>query len=209
MRYEYFVDLVERGGGFDSREAAERAISATVDVLGELLPSIDVESVADQLPPELAGRLQSGTHRAEFDDEELYRRVGAREGVDVARAREHAHVVCQELTQVVTGEGRDHLRLHLPDSVARLFTLPHEWPDAPERPHHHPRRTRPLSESRAGSRQPLSEGRPHGHRDSVAESESPHEDRKISTGRASYDDDSSTLGRGKPGSEHPLSEGEE
>ncbi len=208
MRYPYVVERVARAGGFPSLEEAERAIRATVEVLGDRLPLIDVAPVASELPREIAARLERAPHGQDLSAEELYQRVAEREGIALGLARERAQVVCKELAEILPKEARAHLVLHAPPDVAALFEPSRGWGDAPPRPHAKPRRTRGLAEARPGSRRPLSETRPHGHAHSIAESDNPHGDSKLSSGSTSAEEEGDTFARGRRGSKRPLADGD-
>jgi uncharacterized protein (DUF2267 family) len=211
MKYAEFIDRVEHEGGFRERADAERAAAATVAVLGERLPAIDRDAVADGLPAALGALVRAGERTGEFDLDELYARVSRREGVPLGTAVEHAQVVCRVLGVAAEGEARKHLVLHLPRPLAQLFESP-ERPVADPHPHEATagrHRTATLSEGRPGSHHPVSEARPHGQRGSLSETDNPHGESKLSTGATSQERAGETIGTGRPGSTHPLSESSE
>ncbi len=56
--------------------------------------------------------------------------------------------------------------------------------------------------------EPLSETRPHGHAHSIAESDNPHGDSKLSSGSTSAEEEGDTFARGRRGSKRPLADGD-
>jgi hypothetical protein len=101
------------------------------------------------------------------------------------------------------------LRRHMPGDMGQLFTPPRAMTSTAAEPHgkHAPGPGSTLADGRPGSRHPLSEANP-AHRDSVARSENPHADTKLSSSAGMTQERvSDTLATGKPGSHRPLSEG--
>jgi uncharacterized protein (DUF2267 family) len=64
----------------DSREHAERAVRASLEVLGQRLAGGEAKDLGSQLPAELKEILQGGGAGESFGVEEFYRRVAQREG---------------------------------------------------------------------------------------------------------------------------------
>lgn len=121
MGYEQFVDDVKRRTGFSRRDLAERAIDATLRVLGERLETRHSHAIAEQLPPPLARSLQRWPFDGEFGLDEFYERISSREGVSSKLAAHHAKVVCQVLREAVNDDGIEHLTADLPEPFAHLF----------------------------------------------------------------------------------------
>ena len=80
MRYEELAAEVQRRGGLESFEEAERALAVTARVLGERLVADEAGPVAAALPEPLAARVRGAVHCHDFDLEELYDRVARGEG---------------------------------------------------------------------------------------------------------------------------------
>ncbi len=209
MRFSYMVERAVRDGGFASDAEAARALVATAEFLGFALLEIDAPIVADNLPAELGEPIRRGRHGHDTSPDELYRHVARQTGAPSGRAREQAQVACREIAQNLSGEARSHLVMNVPHELAELFATDRDWPDPPVRPHPREQRTRPIAEARAGSRHPLSESRPRGQTHSVAESDRPHDESKLSTGRTSAEDEGETVSRGRRGSRRPLADADD
>jgi uncharacterized protein (DUF2267 family) len=110
VSYRYFVDQVRGKSGLQDNEQIERAIAATLSVLGERLRNVDARAVAEQLPPELARHLRG---RAALDDasdrpsEASVVRVCAQTGVGLEEMR----VICRVLAETLNEQGRAQLRM--------------------------------------------------------------------------------------------------
>jgi uncharacterized protein (DUF2267 family) len=181
--YSEMVEAVRERAGFDDDASAAAALEASLGAVGAVLPAELVHVVAEQLPHEAAMILwrdaQGGGESPE--PEAVYERVAEREGVALGFGMEHAQVVCELLTELLTGEAHDSVCSAMPD----LFRVHEPWPPpsrAPTAPGH-----RTLAEGRPGSAHPVSESGPTTH---VIE-----------------DDSDSTLARGRGGSRRPLSGG--
>lgn len=206
MRFPYMVERAARGGGFSTEAEAGRALVATAEFLSGALLDIDIEPVATELPPELAGPLRSGEHGRRVNPAQLYRHVSARTGAGAGPAREQAQVACREIARTLSGEARTHLVMNLPRELAELFAPERGWGDPAPRPHAREHRRRSIATARAASRHPLSESRPRGQAHSIAESENPHGESKISTGRTGAEDEGETFSRGRRGSRRPVAD---
>ncbi len=203
------IEAVRERSGL-SAEGAERAIVATLGVLAERLLEIDAHALASRLPPAWARVFARGGDR-EFDLDGFYDRVSEREGVGRVQALEHAQVVCQVLAGSLDEIGRQHLVLHLPEAWRQLFAprpvgAPEHELHGASRRHVPAGAGRTLATGRPGAHRPLSEASP-AHSGSIAASEDPHGDTKLSSSRGiSVEREGDTLADGKPGSKHPLSE---
>ncbi len=124
----------------------------------------------------------------------------------MGRAREEAIVVCRVVAEAVGEDIARRVRLELPDEIGELFTIP-EPIAKPERVHLDPER-RTLAEGHGGGTRPLYAARPdHAHTQSVARSDNPHGDTKLSSATGlTQEREEETLAQGRPGSETPLSE---
>ncbi|MDD9208218.1 DUF2267 domain-containing protein [Georgenia sp. 10Sc9-8] len=119
MKTHEIVSAVQASAGIDTPEHAQRAVEATLTVLGQRL-STEASDLAAQLPPELAEHLPQDGEAERFDLPEFYRRVAEQEGRDCTpdEARRHARAVTAALRESVGAEYR-----HLLDQ------LPQDWGD--------------------------------------------------------------------------------
>ena len=85
MSYEDFISVVQTGTRA-SREAAEQASRAVLEVLAERIASGEARDLAAELPPEIAPWLATMSDAQRFDSDEFVRRVAEREGTDVETA---------------------------------------------------------------------------------------------------------------------------
>lgn len=209
MKYEPFVAEVAARLGLSVRSEAEHAIDATLSVLGAHLPEPHAAAVTKQLPIELAQMLHGRSYRGDVELADFYAEVREAEGVPMGFAMEHALVVCQVLAEAVDLEARKHLSVHAPRSMAPLFTLRSMPAAAPPHLSEHivlPGSGHTLASGRPGSEHPLSEAVGAGHRDSIARSDDPHADVKLSSTRGmSSERYRETLASGMPGSKRSLS----
>lgn len=136
VTHERFVAEVQRMTALDSG-AAERACTATLEVVGQRLGNREAEVVAAALPPPLADALTRCDYDEPFGFAELAHRVARATGAELERAREQAQAVCEVLGQCVDDDGRQHLE-HLPVELALLFRprAHHQRVDPARLPHH-------------------------------------------------------------------------
>jgi len=210
MNEEKFVQEVANRAVLPLEGQADGAIQLTLEVLGTHLPDPHAKEVARRLPERIAQFLRRERFENDVEPDEFYREIAQRAGVPIGFAREHAQVVCQVLAEAVGVEGRQHLRVHLPRAMADLFTP--RGASSPPPSHIHPHRVEPgegrtLASGRPGSTNPVSEAASAAHRDSIARSDDPHADTKVSSARGlSAEQHHETLAGGRPGSKHSLSE---
>lgn len=124
MQYDEFIAAVRNDGAIADREHAERATTATLEVLGERLVGGEPSDLAAQLPTGLKERLDAHTGQAEaFGVDEFFRRVAAREEHDCSPddAREHVRAVLTTLARSVSAGEVDNLRSQLPAGYAFLM----------------------------------------------------------------------------------------
>jgi uncharacterized protein (DUF2267 family) len=100
MDYDTFMRIVQHDTG--SLKRAERATQATLETLAERIAAGEAADLAEQLPPELAGWLETTTPAEGFDVDEFLRRVADREDVDVDTAERYVRAVFRALAQAVS-----------------------------------------------------------------------------------------------------------
>jgi uncharacterized protein (DUF2267 family) len=104
--HEGFRKQVAEAAGIDE-DAAERAIAATLETLGERISAGEAEDLARHLPDSLAPFLvRPGGDAEPFDAAEFFRRVAEREATDEQSAERHARAVVAALAR---REGRKEL----------------------------------------------------------------------------------------------------
>ncbi len=121
LKRDEFVRRVYEMGELGNRDEAERAITATFEVLKQRLAGNEPDNLAAQLPDDLAAPLRSEGGRENFALAEFYRRVAEKEGVEEPRAIRHARAVALVLQEAVTTGEMDHIRDQLKDEYAELF----------------------------------------------------------------------------------------
>ncbi len=157
MNYEIFMQRVMRRTGIEDEVFAQKVVVATLEVLGQRLPEVNLEVVAAQLPALFEEALWSVSAYERFEPEYFYEQVGRRTGVETRFALEHAQVVCQVLAEALNAQGRTHLCMHLPERWCALFTRrEHSHPPGEKRRRSSARQT--LAEGQPGSARRLSEG---------------------------------------------------
>ncbi len=196
-----FIADVRWHGGFPSDESTGQAVDAVMNALGDALAPWDAERVAGELPDWLGAPLRRGAHR-ERTPRQFIAAVAAAQGVPPGIAREQAGVVLQALVEELTADGRRYLDRALRPALRELTVRRDETSRPP--PPVHPHRRSTLSIGRLGSSHPVSASRPRrAHGDSVAASDDPHGDRKLSEASAAGD----SIASAHPGTKTPLSEG--
>ena len=124
MKYDEFIKHVQSIAHLDSREEAELATSATLEIIKERIVGNEAKDLAAQLPLKLGGYLRGreGENGQHFDLEEFIRRVSEKEGVEPTAAALHVRAVFAVLQSAVSpGEFAD-LQVNLSDDYAELFT---------------------------------------------------------------------------------------
>lgn len=121
MKEHEIVAAVAASAGIDDHELAERAVRATLTVLGSRLSGGQAANVASQLPAPLAEAMPSEAPGERFDLTEFYRRVADAERGTPDQARRHARAVLAALKAGLTGHEYDHLTAQLPADYADLL----------------------------------------------------------------------------------------
>jgi uncharacterized protein (DUF2267 family) len=123
MKQDEIVAAVRATAGTDSAGHTEKAVRATLAVLGERLYGGETEDLASQLPASLAEAIPAEGKGERFGLEEFYQRVAEHEGEGCSEqeARRHARATVAALKAAVTeGEFAD-LVSQLPTEYADLL----------------------------------------------------------------------------------------
>jgi uncharacterized protein (DUF2267 family) len=120
MDRDAFVRHVAQAAGID-RDAAERAVQATLTTLAERISRGQARDLAAQLPPELSPWLNAPERSQPFDVDEFLRRVAERAGVDEDAALRRAQVVFAVLAQAVAPSEFDDVVSELPSDYDVLL----------------------------------------------------------------------------------------
>lgn len=188
------IDRLQSLAPFADEDAARRAWRATLHALRGGLTEDEADWLAIDLGPELAAPLVGAVQPVELTPEVLYRAVARLAGQRQSVAREQAQVVCRAMAELLSSSTIGRLRRSVP-RLAALFTVP-EAPATPSGPH--PLRIEPgadhtLAGGRPGGDHPLYDARRtpdaetrgasafRGHAHSVAVSDDPHGDSKLSS----------------------------
>ena len=110
MKYDEFIKHIQSVAALSSREEAEQATYATLEILKERIVGNEAAQLAAQLPKELGQYLRGreGEDGQFFSVEEFYQRVSQKEGVDLTVAAVHVRAVFTVLQAAVTpGEFAD------------------------------------------------------------------------------------------------------
>lgn len=194
-------------GPFTDDGAALCALNATLQGVGGGLTEDERRAVAASLPPDCARLLLGARINGCSKSSDLFLELSLREKVTLARAVEHAEIVCRALGEILSPTARDRLRHALPE-IAELFE-PHAQEAVPAHP----------QPSLADAPSDLAEGRPRGsrplssanpadlaHRHSIARSDDPHAETKLSSACGlTQEREERTLAAGRLGSRRPLS----
>jgi len=122
MQHDEFIGRVQARARLDSRGAAETATRATLESLAERLPPGLAGNLGAQLPVEIGRHLeQDRTER--FDLDEFWQRVADREttGVALPQAAFHSRVVMSVVAEAITGAQLDKVRDALTPEWDPLF----------------------------------------------------------------------------------------
>ncbi|MBD2772658.1 DUF2267 domain-containing protein [Iningainema tapete] len=123
MKYDQFIKHVQSFAQLDSREEAERATRATLEVIRDRIVGDEAKDLASQLPKELGEYLhgREGENGQFFSLQEFVQRVSEKEGVEPTDAVIHIRAVFAVLQDAVSpGEFTD-LQANFSDDYAELF----------------------------------------------------------------------------------------
>jgi uncharacterized protein (DUF2267 family) len=182
MDYPRFLEHVASRAGLSSIADASVATEAVLHALGECLARENAERLADELPTEPASVVRSAVHAQNLDLGEWvsHVRFGAGPEVRTSVALELAAAVSMSLAEEIPEHLAASLRRDLPPSIAQLVRPPLEFtPPSPPRVAH---RARTLAEGEPGGTRPLYASEPdRAQSESVARSDNPHGDTKLSS----------------------------
>ncbi len=204
MNTEDLTQRVAELSGLSDPVLAERALRAVLRALRGVLVTDEAAALAAELPVAWRVVLEEESGSPALDPEVFFTRVGRFAGADPAAARELAQVVCRALADSLSPDLRERLMRHLGEPLAALFApvSPTHPPPRPPRAEALPREPHTLATGRPGSHHPLAESHPEpAHTHSVARSDDPHGDTKLSGARGDED-----LASGHPRPGRPVSE---
>lgn len=213
MRHDALIADVRKRWGVPLEEDAERLVEAVLTVLREQIDARDAHALADALPAVTGAPLARVIQGATRDARSFAARVAVLAAIPLSAAVEGAQVALAALSEALPEELVVRVRKQLHPEVAlalgpRADTQP---PEAPER-HSQPAPSRPsrstLAAGRAGSEHPIAESQPQvAHTHSVARSDAPHADSKLSSARGlTQEREHESLSAGRPpGPLRPLS----
>jgi len=169
--------------GAGDREAARRALVATLEALGGAVDPVEAEELAGELPARLAGAVRRAAYGAASHSAEPWAALAVEADLPPGQAAEYATVVCRRIAERV---GADVLRLlgrRLPSPWREL--LQRRGASAPSPAVHHAPvgEAHTLASGRPGSRHDVAaHGRESAQAHSVAREDNPHGDAKLSSG---------------------------
>ncbi len=123
MKYDEFIKHVQSVAQLNSREEAEQATRATLEIIKDRIVGNEAKDLASQLPKELGEYLRGreGENGQHYDMQEFIARVSEKEGVDPTTAVMHVRAVFAVLQDAVSpGEFAD-LQANFSDDYAELF----------------------------------------------------------------------------------------
>jgi uncharacterized protein (DUF2267 family) len=124
MKYDEFIEQVQKRAHLTSKSEAERATRAALETLAECISKEERYDAASQLPKGLAlylkqpflgpGKQPAPSPKRNFSLDEFFQRVSIREDVPLATAREHAHVVLSVLSDALSKGELKEIHTQLP-----------------------------------------------------------------------------------------------
>ena len=120
MDYEEIIDKTGHAAGGLDRQAAVRALQATLQTLAERLPRGEARHILQELPAELKPWIYTETDVAAFGIDEFLEKVAKREGTDIETALRHARAVFFALGDALSAEAVAHLAASLPQTFGPL-----------------------------------------------------------------------------------------
>jgi uncharacterized protein (DUF2267 family) len=188
----------------------DAAIGATLGALGALVGPSHRSVLASALPETFRAAFVAARYDASAGRDAFVEAVARSEHVPEGPALEHATATLDALAQLLDPDLRGVLARELPEDVRDWLVPREEHAPGPRlrqssHPPHH------VSDGKPGSRHPVSESAPPPAQEgSVARSEEPHRDTKISSAPGPTQvREQETLADGQPGGERtPLAEGD-
>lgn len=205
-RTQLFIDDVMTRGVIADQAQALEVVKATLEMVGECLPAPDASTLAESLPGELAGAVRRAQRHPEPTLRELFEHVSQRAQLPIGEALEKAEAVGAALAEYLPIDVRSSLQRRLPSEWARLLE-PRTFERGDPAPWHNtnPAVGSTLAAGRPGSRHPLSEAAPPAAQSaSVAASENPHAETKLSSSHGVAPEE--PLATGHAGSGAPLAD---
>ncbi len=180
MRYEHgqvtSASMLQRAcelGPFEDEKGARAVLLSALEVLGECLSADDARALAGDLPAALSKHVRAGAERCE--PRQVYRRMAIRRGVHLGLAVEEVQVIGQVIAESITRATLERLRQHSPEFEELFAGSPTESAL--------PAQARKKNQGGARARKPTGhpEILPQAH--SIARSDDPHADTKLSSSR--------------------------
>lgn len=187
--------LLERAP-FETTSEARSALQATLKALRGGLTDDEAQALAQEIDAPWAAPLREGFYEGELAVEEFYRLVAFHGQRRLSIGAEHAQIVCRALGSVLSRTALQRLAQQVPLLAREFEAAPDlqviqcaEHLRSAAAPEHtlaagRPGSSRPLSEARPNPDETLSGGRAEkAHAHSVARSDDPHGDTKLSSAR--------------------------
>ena len=124
MKYEEFIEEVQKRAHLASKNEAKRATRAALETLAESISQKERYDAASQLPKGLAlylkepflgpGKQPAPSPKRSLSLDEFFQRMSIREDVPLATAREHAHAVMSVLVDALSRGEFEDIRAQLP-----------------------------------------------------------------------------------------------
>ena len=124
MKYEEFIEQVQKRAHLASKSEAERATRAALETLAERISKEERFDAASQLPRGLAlylkepflgpGKQPAPSPKRNLSLDEFFQRMSIREDVPLETAREHAHAVMSVLVDALSKGEFEDIRAQLP-----------------------------------------------------------------------------------------------
>jgi uncharacterized protein (DUF2267 family) len=120
---EQFLSIVQEAAGI-SREEAERAVRATLEVLGERIDRNEARQLAAELPDAVPPWVRTDTPAQGFGLDEFVRHVAEREDASPEVADDHVAAVFAALRRAVSRDELADVAAELPREFAPLVGAP-------------------------------------------------------------------------------------
>lgn len=212
MDLQRLIDDVLSRGAFGGPEEARRAVEAVLGAFGACLVPDEARALSADFHGSIGRLVLDNATGAEASREAIYRRTAVLENVPLGRAAEHTQIVLMSMVEHVPEAILLRLVRHLGPDVGELLT-PRRPAEEPPIRLHQPKepalgKGHTLSTGRPGSSHPVSEAHLEtAQTHSVARSENPHEDTKISSSHGlTQEREHETLAEGRAGPKRPLGE---